>query len=183
MPRSIRHGNAASSPIKLVDPVWLVLNPKTFDLGQIAIIKNPSGGFLHVQAVLTSTPKVALGSQPPAVTTPRPPLNVASEANAFHLNLRGLLSLDEMEKKTNTFFQANPIEHLEVSQIRLFGVDNGQFVGWEIVFRMAMKENFRLEWLREVKFYEKLVDDLDFTEESQHFLLNAAVDIASRFTG
>jgi hypothetical protein len=48
---------------------------------------------------------------------------------------------------------------------------------------MAIKENFRLEWLREVKFYEKLVDDLDFTEESQHFLLNAAVDIASRFTG
>ena len=91
--------------------------------------------------------------------------------------------MDEMEKKTNTFFQANPIEHLEVSQIRLFGVDNELFV--ELHFTKPLQAKVFLHGHPKYDFPpdELAVDDLDFREKSQHFLLNAAVDIVSRFTG
>jgi hypothetical protein len=169
--------NAASSPIKLVDPVWLVLNPKAFDFGQIKIIKNASGNFLQVQASFASTPKVVLGAQPQTVAAPRPPLKVASEANAFNLNLRGMFSLEEVEKKVNTFFQTNPVEHLEVSLVKLFGVDNELFV--EVHFTKPTRAKVFLHGhpKYDAQPDELAVDDLDFTEESEHFLLDVAVDI------
>jgi hypothetical protein len=169
--------NIASSPIKLVDSVWLVLNPNAFDVGQFAVFKNPTGSFLQVQASLTSRPKVVMGSQPSALIASRPPLKVASEANSFDLNLRGVLSLDEMEKKINNFFQTNPIEHLTVSQIKLFGVDNELFVELHFAKPIRAKVFLRGHPKYDVQPDELAVDDLDFTIESEHFLLEAAVDI------
>jgi hypothetical protein len=169
--------NAGSTPIRLGSDLWLLLKPKAFNLGQIDISSTPSDSFLEVQASLTSTPKVVLGTQPQTMIAPRPPLNIAPEANTFTLNLRGVLALDEMENKINTLFQTNPIERLELSQIKLFGVDNELFIELHITKPIQAKVFLHGHPEYDVPRDELALDDLDFTEEAKHFLLNAGVDI------